>query len=231
MASAWISIVSTPYSRLYSWPIVFHGQLALLADRHEAAAELMGDRAAEDEAARLDAGDIVDAGREKRPDQPVDRGAQAGRIGDQRGDVAEEDPRLRDSRGSSGSIDLMSGGRRPFFRTCHVARRLPTTPRESPEVPEGTQFPHRPRPDAGRQACAARSCGVPALAAPATSVSRWSPTKTASPATHPSLLKRAGRSRGPASACLRLARRELHRNAPQHPGQRLSPSALLSGRS
>ena len=42
------------------------GQLALLADRHEAAAELMGDGAAEDEAARLDAGDMVDAGAGER---------------------------------------------------------------------------------------------------------------------------------------------------------------------
>ena len=35
-------------------------QLALLADRDEAGRELMRDRAAEDEAARLDAGDLVD---------------------------------------------------------------------------------------------------------------------------------------------------------------------------
>ena len=37
-------------------------QLAFLADRDEAAAELVGDGAAEDEAARLDAGDVFDAG-------------------------------------------------------------------------------------------------------------------------------------------------------------------------
>ncbi len=36
------------------------GQLALLAERHEAGAEPVGDRAAENEAARLDAGDDVD---------------------------------------------------------------------------------------------------------------------------------------------------------------------------
>ena len=35
-------------------------QLALLADRHEAGRKLVRDRAAEDEAARLDAGDLVD---------------------------------------------------------------------------------------------------------------------------------------------------------------------------
>ena len=36
------------------------GQLALLADRHEAGRELMRHRATEDEAARFDAGDLVD---------------------------------------------------------------------------------------------------------------------------------------------------------------------------
>ena len=75
--------------------MVLPGQLALLADRHEAAAEFVRDGAAEDEAARLDAGDMVDAGVEEGQDQPVDRGAQARRIGDQRGDVAEQDARLR----------------------------------------------------------------------------------------------------------------------------------------
>lgn len=38
------------------------GQLAALADRHEADAHLDGDARAEDEAARLDAGDMGDAG-------------------------------------------------------------------------------------------------------------------------------------------------------------------------
>ena len=56
-ASACISTMSMPYSSEYSWPIVRHGQLALLADRYEAAAEHVGDGAAEDEAARLDTGD------------------------------------------------------------------------------------------------------------------------------------------------------------------------------
>ena len=41
-------------------------QLALLADRHEAGRELVGDRAAEDEAARLDARDLVDLGARPR---------------------------------------------------------------------------------------------------------------------------------------------------------------------
>jgi hypothetical protein len=41
--------------------MVAAGQLALLADRHEARAELMRHRAAEDEAARLQPRHLVDA--------------------------------------------------------------------------------------------------------------------------------------------------------------------------
>src|SRR5690606_21367130 len=67
----------------------------LLADRDEAAAELVGDGATEDEAARLDADDVVDAGGEEGQDQPVDRSAKPGGARDQRGDVAEQDARLR----------------------------------------------------------------------------------------------------------------------------------------
>ena len=70
-------------------------QLALLADRDEAAPEFMGDGAAQDETAGLDAHDEIDPRGQERQHQPVDRGAQAHRIGDQRGDVAELDARLR----------------------------------------------------------------------------------------------------------------------------------------
>ena len=51
-------------------------QLALLADGHEAAAKAVGDGAAEDEAARLDAGNRLDPPVGKRRDQPLDAGAQ-----------------------------------------------------------------------------------------------------------------------------------------------------------
>jgi len=48
-------------------------QLALLAQRHEAGGELVGDRAAEDEAARLDAGHLVDLHARERLHQFVHR--------------------------------------------------------------------------------------------------------------------------------------------------------------
>src|SRR5690606_14266957 len=72
-------------------------QLALLADWHETAPELVGDRSTEDEAARLDSGDKVDrrAGFQIWQDQGVDRPPQPGRVRDQRGDVAEYDAGFR----------------------------------------------------------------------------------------------------------------------------------------
>src|SRR5437764_961090 len=71
------------------------GELALLADRHEAAAEHMSYGAAEDEAARLDAGDKIDIALEKRPGELIDRRAKGMQIGKKRGDVAEQDAGLR----------------------------------------------------------------------------------------------------------------------------------------
>src|SRR6185503_598991 len=63
------------------------GQLALLANRHEAAAELMGDGAAENEAARLYTGHVADVGVQKWPHQLVDGSAEGVIIGQERGDV------------------------------------------------------------------------------------------------------------------------------------------------
>ena len=77
-------------------------QLALLADRHEAGRELMRHRAAEDEAARLDPGHLVDLAAGVRVDEFIDGAAEGARIAEQRGDVAEDDAGLRDSPGSSG---------------------------------------------------------------------------------------------------------------------------------
>ena len=54
----------------------------------------MRHRAAEDEAARLDAGDLVDLHAGPRLHQFVDRAAEGARIAEQRGDVAEHDARL-----------------------------------------------------------------------------------------------------------------------------------------
>jgi cation diffusion facilitator CzcD-associated flavoprotein CzcO len=64
------------------------------ADRHEAGRNLMGDRAAEDEAARLDARHLVDLAAGPGLHQFVDRTAERARIAQQRGDVAKHDPRL-----------------------------------------------------------------------------------------------------------------------------------------
>ena len=69
-------------------------QLAFLADRHEAGRDLMRHRAAEDEAARLDAGDLVDLRSGPGMHEFVDRTAEGARIRQQRGDVAEQDALL-----------------------------------------------------------------------------------------------------------------------------------------
>ena len=55
-------------------------QLALLADRHEAGRELVRDRAAEDEAARLDARDLVDLAAGIGMDELVDGAAEGARV-------------------------------------------------------------------------------------------------------------------------------------------------------
>src|SRR4029453_13985542 len=68
--------------------------LALLADRHEAGRDLVRDRPAENEAARLDAGNLVDLHPSPGLDQFVDRTAERACIAEQRGDVAEHDPGL-----------------------------------------------------------------------------------------------------------------------------------------
>ncbi len=53
------------------------GQLALLADRHEAGGQLVRDGAAEDEAPRLQPHDLVDPHRRHRGQQLVDAHAKA----------------------------------------------------------------------------------------------------------------------------------------------------------
>src|SRR5580700_3618106 len=66
-------------------------QLALLADRHEAGRDLVRNRAAEDEAARLDAGDLVDLTACPRLHQFVDGAAERPRVAQERRDVAKHD--------------------------------------------------------------------------------------------------------------------------------------------
>jgi len=55
----------------------------------------MRHRAAENEAARLDARHLVDLVARPRLHQFVDRAAERARVTEQRGDIAKQDPRLR----------------------------------------------------------------------------------------------------------------------------------------
>src|SRR3984893_4504282 len=83
-------------------------QFALLADRHEAGGDLVRHRAAENEAPRLDAGDLVDLVAGPWLHQLVDRAAKRARVRQQRGDVAEQDARLRVIRnGADGSLQIV----------------------------------------------------------------------------------------------------------------------------
>jgi len=61
----------------------------------DSVAQLVRDRTAQDETARLDAGHQIDMLVDERQHQPIDRRAQTLRVQEQRRDVAEHDPRLR----------------------------------------------------------------------------------------------------------------------------------------
>src|SRR5262249_36254263 len=98
-------------------------QLALLADRHEAGRDLMRQRAAEDEAARLDAGNLVDLGTSPGMHELVDGATEGACIRKQCGDVAEQDPRLRVIRnGADGSLDILINRNRCLFPRCPSLR-------------------------------------------------------------------------------------------------------------
>lgn len=68
-------------------------QLARLADEEQPAAEPLGKRRADDEAAGLDRGDEIGFLPDARR-QPLDRGGEAARVEEEGGDVAELDARL-----------------------------------------------------------------------------------------------------------------------------------------
>src|SRR5215218_669941 len=70
------------------------GQLAGLADGHEAGAEVVGDRRGEDEAARLDADHLVDVAAAEVHHRLVDHRGEGDLVGEQRGDVLEHDALL-----------------------------------------------------------------------------------------------------------------------------------------
>ena len=77
----------------------------------------MRHRAAEDKAARLDAGDLVDLRAGPGMHQLIDRAAERARIAEQRGDVAEHDPRLRIIRnGADGGLQIVFEGHRISFK-------------------------------------------------------------------------------------------------------------------
>ncbi len=67
------------------------GQLALLADRHKAAMEAVGHRAAQDKAARLDAGDGFDSTIDEGSHQLLDASLEPIGVTEQRRDIAEQD--------------------------------------------------------------------------------------------------------------------------------------------
>ena len=77
-------------------------ELAGLARRDEAGVEPRREGAAEDEAARLDADDRVDVLADEALGERVEHDVQRPRVGEQRRDVLEQDPRLRESRGRRG---------------------------------------------------------------------------------------------------------------------------------
>src|SRR5437588_10111606 len=69
-------------------------ELALLADRHEAGGELVRDRAAKDETARLDACHFVDFCPGPGVDKFIDGAAEGARVAEQRGDITKQNARL-----------------------------------------------------------------------------------------------------------------------------------------
>jgi len=92
------------------------GQLALLAHRNEAAVQLVGDDAAENEAAGVDAGDKVDLGIHVTQHEGFDEQAKGARVEEQRRDVAKLDARAgpvgngADALAQKGGIEQWIGG-------------------------------------------------------------------------------------------------------------------------
>ena len=83
-------------------------QLAFLADRHEPGRRLVRHRAAENKAARFDAGDLVDLAARPRLHQFVDRAAERASVAEQGRDVAEHDPGLGIIRdGADGGLEVV----------------------------------------------------------------------------------------------------------------------------
>src|SRR5713226_1019947 len=109
-------------------------QLAPFPDGHEAGGDLMRHRAAENEAARLDAGDLVDLVARPWMLQFIDRAAEGARVAEQRGDVAKQDSRLRIVwNGADAGLQIIFKSHRCLFlsfRHCeeHLRRSNPALP-------------------------------------------------------------------------------------------------------
>src|SRR5262245_13347525 len=112
----------------------------------------MRDRAAQDEAARLDARDLVDLRTGPGMHKFVDRAAERTRIRKQRGDVAEQDSRLRIvGNGADGCLQIVIKGHttflaflRPSFRGVSNSPRLRKPIGDGNlEIP-GSMLAHRP---------------------------------------------------------------------------------------
>ena len=113
------------------------GQLAGLPRGHEAAAEPVRQRAAEDEAARLCAEDHVGLQRLGVGREPIDRVAERLLVGEERHDVLEDDPRLREV----GDVPDL-GGEVDRHRAREPMRRASGAPaRRAPARAPGRQQP------------------------------------------------------------------------------------------
>ena len=98
IASACSSSASKPYSSAYLALTVLHGSLPGLRAATKPQLEPVGERRAEDEAARLGAEDEVRLARLGALRELLDRLVQRLRVGEQRHDVLEDDPALREVR-------------------------------------------------------------------------------------------------------------------------------------
>ena len=91
IASSWMASASRPYSSSYSTSMVLPGSLPSLRTGTKPALQLVGDRAADDEASRLDPDHHVDPLALIPAGQRVDGEAPRRAVLEERGDVLEED--------------------------------------------------------------------------------------------------------------------------------------------
>src|SRR4030081_3184049 len=171
-------------------------QLASLAYRHEAGRALMRHRAAENEAARLDAGDLVDLVTRPWMHQFIDRTAEGARVAEQRGDVAKQDTRLGIIwNGADGGLQIIFKSHRFLFSISSSLRA------------------QRSNPEDGRQGWIASSQGLLAMTSSLNRPPR--PAGTRSP-------RCAGRLRRRATSAIpdEIARRRPARSCARLPWQR-----------